>query len=355
MPAGRPTVASAEARGLLRAAGRHRLAATVARSLRESCRVGPEGSIALATSGGGDSTAMLLIVAALAGRGEAPAPVAIGIDHGLRPEAGRELDAVGNLCASLGIPFERVALRMAGARGNVLARARAARYDALVAAAERRGIATLATAHHADDRLESILLGIGRGRGLSSLASPRPRRRLSARVTLVRPMLAIRHADCLEFLGVVGAAWSEDLSNLEPSRARGFLRTSVLPAFLARWPSAAMHAAALADEMSLAVRALDRVCAGRFGVAERSRWPAATFRGLDPTLAAWALRRAAQRLDPAAACRAERRDWMSAARLAIAASGENRPPKRRLIGGLEVRTSTRQVEIVRVMPGSPLP
>lgn len=355
MPTGRPTVASAEAREMLRAAGRHPLASAVARSLRESCRIDPDGRIALAASGGGDSTAMLVIVAALAERGEAPAPVALAVDHGLRPEAGRELDAVGDLCASLAVPFERISLRIAGGRGNVLARARGARYDALVAAADRRGIPTLATAHHADDRLESILLGIGRGRGLSALASPRPRRRLSARVTLVRPMLAIRHADCLAFLTAIGAAWSEDVSNLEPSRARGFLRTSVLPAFLARWPNAAAHAAALADEMTLAARALDRECARRFGPAERCRWPATAFRGLDPTLAAWAIRRSAHRLDPAAAGGADRRDWMSAARLAVAASGENRPPKRRRVGGLEVRTSTRQVEIVRWMPASPSP
>lgn len=353
MPARRLPVVSAAAGALLRAAGRHPLAAVVARSLRESCRIEPRGAMALATSGGGDSTAMLVIVAALAERGDAPSPVALAVDHGLRTECVRELDALEELAASLGVPFERIRLRMGNGRGNVLARARTARYAALVAAAEGRGIATLATAHQADDRLESILLGIGRGRGLSAIASPRPRRRLSARVTLVRPMLAIGHADCLGFLSDVGVPWSEDRSNLDVARARGFLRSAILPAYLGRWPAAASHAALVADEMALASRTLDRLCSRRFGPPERCRWPSATFTGVDLTLAAWAIRRAGYRLDAAAAARGDRRDWTAAARLAVGAAAENRAPKRRRVGGLELRTSTREIALARFLPGSP--
>ena len=348
-------VVSAAAGEVLRAAGRHPLAATLARSLRESCRIEPRGEIALATSGGGDSTAMLVLVAALALRGDAPAPVALAVDHGLRPEAARELDAIEDLAGSIGVPFERIPLRIGSGGGNVLARARTARYAALVAAAERRGIATLATAHQADDRLESILIGIGRGRGLASISSPRPRRRLSARVTLVRPMLAIGHAACLEFLMGVGVPWSEDPTNLDSSRARGFLRSTVLPAYLGRWPAAAEHAAMVADEMALAARTLDRLCARRFGPAERCRWPARAFAGVDLALAAWAIRRAGHRLDAAAASRGDRRDWTTAARLAVAAASDNRPPKRRRIGGLELKTSTRAVELTRLRPETPSP
>lgn len=348
MPARPPRPAPSAAAGqVLRAAGRHPLAARVARSLRESCRVEPHGEIVLATSGGGDSTAMLVLVAALAGRGEAPRPVAIAIDHGLRPEARREIDAVEALCGSLGIPFAVRAVRLGSGSGNVLARARTARYAALAAEAECRGIGLLATAHQADDRLESILLAIGRGRGLAALASPRPRRRLSARITLVRPLLGVRHAECLEFLAAVGVPWCEDSSNLASARARGFLRTAVLPAYLGRFPAAATHASGLADEFSLATRTLDRLCARRFGPAERCRWPASTFAGVELPLAGWALRRAAYGLDPVGAARGERRDWTAAARLAVAAAAENRPPKRRRIGGLELRTSTRIVELVR--------
>lgn len=346
---------SAVANEILRAAGRHPLAAIVARSLREECRVAARGEIALALSGGGDSTAMLVLVAALAGRDEAPAPVALAVDHGIRPESARELDAAEELCGRLGVPFGRLSLRLGRGGGNLLARARESRYRALVEAAEARGIATLATAHQADDRLESVLIAIGRGRGLKALASPRPRRRLSGRVTLVRPMLSIRHADCLAFLSAVGVPWSEDTSNLDAKRDRGFLRNAVLPPYLARWPAAAGHAAALVEEIALAARTLDRLCARRFGPAERHRWPASTFAGLEPTLVAWALRRAGHALDPDAASRGDRRDWTAAARLAIAAAGENRPPKRRRVGGLEVRTSTRSVEIVRRSPGNPPP
>jgi tRNA(Ile)-lysidine synthetase-like protein len=351
MPA-RPSrsLPSAAAREVLRAAGRHPLAVRVARALREACRVEPKGEIALATSGGGDSTAMLVLVAALAERGEAPSPVAMAIDHGLRPEARREIERTEARCASLGIPFVCRPVRVGGGSGNLLARARAARYAALVAESERRGIATLATAHQADDRLESILLAIGRGRGLKALASPRWRRRLSARVMLVRPLLGLRHAECLAFLEAIGVPWCEDSSNLFPSRARGFLRTAILPGYLGRFPAAARHAGALADEFALAARTLDRLCARRFGPAERRRWPASAFAGVELPLASWAIRRSSLGLDPAAVARVDRQDWTAAARLAVAAAGENRPPKRRRIGGLELRTSTRTVEIVRIAP-----
>jgi len=347
-----PMPPSADATEIFRATGRHPLAATLALALRERCRVRPEGRIAVATSGGGDSTALLVLLAALARRGEAPAPVALAIDHGLRPESGRELDALETTCGRLGLPFVRRSVRIDGSRDNLLALARRARYRALVAASEELGIGTLATAHQADDRLESILLGLGRGRGLAALAVPRSRRRLSARLTLVRPLLGVPHAECVSFLEAIGVPWSEDASNHEPRRARGYLRASVLPALVARWPRSAVHAAGVADELALAVRALEATCRRRFGLAERHAWPADRFRGVDPEFAAWALRRAAFALDPAAAAPAGRSAWRAAARRAIAASEPDTPPKRVRVGGLEVRCSRRRIELARP-PESP--
>ncbi len=144
-----------------------------------------EGRLLLAVSGGPDSLALLLLAhAAQPDRIEAAT-----MDHGLRNEAADEAIFVGNVCGSLGIqhhilhPAQPIA-------GSLQAEARRERYAALHTRAITSGCDWIATAHHADDQLETILMRIARGSGIDGLAAVRARH---GRV--IRPLLHFRKAE----------------------------------------------------------------------------------------------------------------------------------------------------------------
>jgi tRNA(Ile)-lysidine synthase len=145
--------------------------------------------IGLAVSGGPDSMAMLhLAAAACSGRIEAAT-----VDHGLRPEAVAEADLVQRACTRLDIPH-RILRVAVPAEASLQAAARRARYAALASWCRERGLAALATAHHADDQAETVLMRLARGSGLSGLSGIRASRDLAG-VLLVRPLLGWRRAE----------------------------------------------------------------------------------------------------------------------------------------------------------------
>ena len=109
----------------------------------------------------GDSTALLHVLSRLAQRFQIEL-FAHGVDHGLRPEASAELDLAERLARDLGVPFSRTRVSVASG-SNLQGRARAARYAALDAEANRLDARWVATAHHASDRAETVLMHVLRG------------------------------------------------------------------------------------------------------------------------------------------------------------------------------------------------
>lgn len=310
---------------LLRDVSREPLTGLVDANLRERCRVdgGLRRRIVVGASGGPDSTALVLILAALARRREpGPEPIVVCVHHGLRVEADEECAMTARLARRLGLVCERIDVRPAARRGNLSANARDDRYAALKSVAVRVGARAVATAHHADDRLETMLLALARGRGLRGLATPRWTRSLGDGVRLVRPLLDATKDECVGLCERLAIPYASDPSNLDPARARGHLRRSVLPALSARYPGLARHASRTADEAALALRAIDALVLRRFGAA--SIWPRSSFVGVERAIAAWALRRAAERLDHDATVEVPRRAWDQAARAATNAASRPR-------------------------------
>jgi tRNA(Ile)-lysidine synthase len=145
--------------------------------------------LGIAVSGGPDSLALLLLaVRAFPGQVEAAT-----IDHQLRVESGEEAAFVAQFCAALDVPH--AVHKVTVPAGNMQAEARAARYRALGAWAKARGLGALATAHHADDQAETVLMRLSRASGLSGLAGVRPRTALAGvSLPILRPLLGWRKA-----------------------------------------------------------------------------------------------------------------------------------------------------------------
>src|SRR5689334_20768625 len=81
----------------------------VERALRDECALRRGEKILVAVSGGGDSTALLHVLAFLAPK-MGFSLVAHGVDHGLRPEAPAELDVAAACAKSLGVSFDRTSV-----------------------------------------------------------------------------------------------------------------------------------------------------------------------------------------------------------------------------------------------------
>lgn len=170
--------------------------------------LGDEEPLAIAVSGGPDSLALLL----LAHRAFGARVRALTVDHGLRPGSGEEAANVAAICAELGI--RHATLRWEGAKptANRQAAAREARYRLMASWCRHEGVAWLATAHHADDQAETLLLRLGRGAGLAGLAGVRARRDMGG-VTLLRPMLGSRRSELAAVVAAAGLSASDDPSN----------------------------------------------------------------------------------------------------------------------------------------------
>jgi len=241
----------------------------------------PEGSkgggprLGLAVSGGPDSTALLLLAAAVMPDRVAAATV----DHRLRAESAREARDVGSLCARLDVPHQ--VLEVDVASGNIQAEARIARYAALAGWIEAEGLAALATAHHADDQAETLLLRLNRASGVAGLAGARARGRVpGTSIPLLRPLLGWRRSELGEVVAQCGVVPAEDPSNSDERFDRVRLRKALAGA---RWldiAAIAESAGHLADADAALDWAAEREwneCVRRdgFGVTYRPRAPRA--------------------------------------------------------------------------------
>lgn len=218
------------------------LITTVRRTLLEECAPLTSRTVLAAVSGGSDSQAMLSVLARLAPK-LGFRLVAHGVDHGLRPAAADELGLAESLAARLGVPFGRTRLALTPG-GNLQARARAGRYAALreVAAPDD---ALIATAHHADDRAETVLLRLLRGAGPRGLAVLAPRAH-----DVIRPLVRASKRDVLLHLTRHSIDFAEDPSNKDAAFLRVRVRAEALPLLEQLSPQIVRHLNALADALS---------------------------------------------------------------------------------------------------------
>lgn len=213
----------------------------------------PTGAaLCVAFSGGRDSTVLLYALAQL--RGECRFELrAVHVNHGLQAVAPDWERHVVEVASRLDVPCSvlRVVVRNDHSQG-LEAAAREARYDAL--RSQLGAGVWLLTAHHADDQLETVLLHLFRGSGVSGLAGV-PRDMPFGHGRLCRPLLDVPaeavQAYATEILEPAGIGWLNDPMNADPAFDRGYIRHQVAPVLRRRFPAvahAAARSAALAAE-----------------------------------------------------------------------------------------------------------
>ena len=210
----------------------------------------------VALSGGPDSLALTAVAAPLR------PTTALIVDHGLQPNSGAVAETARKQALALGCVEAQVLCVQVGKDGGLEAAARAARYAAL--RAYRDGPVLLA--HTLDDQAETVLLGLGRGSGVRSIAGMRPHD-----PPWCRPLLGVRRSATHEACAELGLTAWQDPHNTDRRFTRARLRLEVLPLLedvlgggvaeaLARTATALREDTAMIDE--LAAQALPEARAG---------------------------------------------------------------------------------------------
>lgn len=177
----------------------------------------PSEKLGIAVSGGPDSLALLHLAASA----WPDAVAAATVDHGLRPEAADEARHVAAICKSLAIPHQILAPEQPIA-GNIQSSARTARYALLDKWREQEQLGWIATAHHADDQLETVLMRLLRGSGVDGLSAVRP-----INGYLIRPLLDVRKTELVAYAEEAGLEFVDDPSNEDEAFDRVRLRKAL--------------------------------------------------------------------------------------------------------------------------------
>ena len=240
-----------------------------------------------ALSGGADSVALLLALTEL----EIPVS-ACHLHHGLRgAEADRDEQFCRSLCAKLGIALTvRHADAAAYARKvheSVETAARNLRYAFFAEIADGR---KTATAHTADDNLETVLFHLARGSGLDGLCGIPP-----VREGIVRPLIACTREEVEGFLASRGQDFVTDSTNLQPAYTRNRIRQEVVPVLRALNPQAAETVSALTARLRTDRDYLEEQAQALLSqAAQDGGWRAELLADAHPALRTRALRIACQ-------------------------------------------------------------
>ena len=188
----------------------------------------PEGGVILcAVSGGRDSVCLLHYLTTIAPR-RGFTVAAAHLNHRMRPEAQRDEDFVRGLCREWNVPFytEAAPVYEIAARWGlgVEETGRRLRYDFLLRTADAIGAAYIATAHHAQDQAETVLLNLLRGTGPEGLGGIPP-----VRGRIIRPLLQTGRAEIEDYLQKNGLPHVEDSTNEDTHYARNRLRRELWP------------------------------------------------------------------------------------------------------------------------------
>lgn len=257
----------------------------LAQSTRDALRLGVDNRtsspprLAIALSGGLDSVVLLDSICRLhqtqsknSKKSESkvastPGIFAFHIHHGLQNAADEWLLFCEALAKKykIGFDFRLLHIDTTLNPGNIEARARAARYEALTELCMYHGIEDLLLAHHQNDQAETVLLQLMRGAGVAGLSGMPENRMLASSkeqvssITLWRPLLHLRRDELEAYAREHQLKWIEDPSNRSSKYRRNAVRKSILPKLESIQPGATANLARSADVLAQAQQLLDRL------------------------------------------------------------------------------------------------
>ena len=205
------------------------LADRVAASVQAQALIPRGGRVVAAVSGGGDSVALLHLLAELAERSLLTLAGVAHVNHRLRRPASDEDERFcRDLARRFGVPclVESVAVAdvARSRRVSVELAGHHLRHAFFARAAAELEAGRVALGHTIDDQAETVLLRLIRGAGAAGLSGMRPRAGV-----LVRPLLGVGRAELRRYLADGGVPFREDASNADLRVPRNRVRHELLP------------------------------------------------------------------------------------------------------------------------------
>jgi len=225
-------------------------------ALEQRCGILPGQRLLVGVSGGSDSIALLHLLLELIP--SLKIRIEIGhFDHRLREGSTADRDFVEKFGSSHGIPTHigEWAQPLPGEDA-----ARQARFEFLLQTSEEHHCDAIALGHQLEDRIETLLLRLGRGSGMRGLSGLRWRR--ADRVDIIRPLLGCTRDELEGWLAARGIGWQEDPTNKQMLYARNRLRLKVMPTLDELGPGWKQHARDSLEDLGDAWDWMQAECAG---------------------------------------------------------------------------------------------
>lgn len=211
-----------------------------------------DSAILVGYSGGSDSTTLLHLLHKYCEKTGAEL-YAAHVNHGIR---GKEADRDEEFCRSftekLGIKFFSLRVNVpeiAKTTGeSIETAARRIRYEYFDRIMRENNIRVLATAHNADDNLETIIFNIARGTGLGGLCGI-PDCRPCEGGSVIRPILNMEKSEILEYCRNNGLEFVTDSTNLATDYTRNKIRAEILPVMKQINSGAVKNAARMSENL----------------------------------------------------------------------------------------------------------
>lgn len=210
--------------------------------------------VLVACSGGPDSVALAGAMRAVAKRMDLTVRAAF-VNHGTRASAWQDECVVLQVAAQFDLPVDIVTLAGAATDEQQL---RTVRYAALIDVANRHESNVIATAHHAEDQSETVLLALLRGTGAAGLRGIRRRRPLVSGIDLARPLLEIASERLRAYCHAYALPYAIDPTNAQTDLRRNAVREALAalrPLFPGLDVAVARAAEIVTDERDAAPRA----------------------------------------------------------------------------------------------------
>lgn len=241
----------------------------------------PEGSpVLVGLSGGADSTALLHLLCRYARETGAEISAA-HVNHGIRgEEADRDEEFCRLLAQRLGVRFfsERFNVpEIAESTGeSIETAARRIRYEYFDRLMKEHGIKQLATAHNADDNLETVIFNIARGTGLGGICGI-PNCRPAENGWVVRPILNMEKSEIIEYCHNNSLSFVTDSTNTDTDYTRNKIRAEIIPVMRQINSAAVRNAARMSETLRDDALCLDSM-AERFVKEPREEYAIETER-----------------------------------------------------------------------------